>query len=81
MSMEERILAERCKAGDNDARRRAVYSFRRTFVGYLPALCQGDRATAEDLLHDCFIKVFAAIDRFSCWRRGFLEGVDGTDLR
>ena len=27
----------------------------------------GDRATAEDLLHDCFIKVFAAIDRFS-WR-------------
>ena len=66
MSMEERILAERCKAGDNDARRE-LYT---RFGGRLLGICLryvGDRATAEDLLHDCFIKVFAAIDRFS-WR-------------
>ena len=64
--MEERILAERCKAGDNDARRE-LYT---RFGGRLLGICLryvGDRATAEDLLHDCFIKVFAAIDRFS-WR-------------
>ena len=66
MSMEERILAERCKAGDNDARRE-LYT---RFGGRLLGICLryvGDRATAEDLLHDCFIKGFAAIDRFS-WR-------------
>ena len=66
MSMEERILAERCKARDNDARRE-LYT---RFGGRLLGICLryvGDRATAEDLLHDCFIKVFAAIDRFS-WR-------------
>ena len=64
--MEERILAERCKAGDNDARRE-LYT---RFGGRLLSICLryvGDRATAEDLLHDCFLKVFAAIDRFT-WR-------------
>jgi len=66
MNMEERILAERCKAGDNEARRE-LYT---RFGGRLLSIClryAGDRASAEDLLHDCFIKVFAAFDRFT-WR-------------
>lgn len=64
--MEERILAERCKAGDNEARRE-LYT---RFGGRLLSIClryAADRASAEDLLHDCFLKVFAAIDRFT-WR-------------
>lgn len=64
--MEERILAERCKVGDNEARRE-LYT---RFGGRLLSIClryAADRASAEDLLHDCFLKVFAAIDRFT-WR-------------
>ena len=60
MSMEERILAERCKAGDNDARRE-LYT---RFGGRLLGICLryvGDRATAEDLLHDCFCRIKAVL--------------------
>lgn len=66
MSMEEQILAERCKAGDNEARRE-LYA---RYGGRLMSVClryAGDRATAEDLLHDCFLKIFGAFDRFT-WR-------------
>lgn len=66
MQMEERILAERCRAADADARRE-LYT---RYGGRLLSIClrySGDRATAEDLLHDTFLKVFAAFDRF-VWR-------------
>ena len=66
MNMEERILAERCKAGDNEARRE-LYT---RYGGRLLSIClryAGDRAVAEDLLHDAFLKIFGAFDRFA-WR-------------
>ena len=77
--MEERILAERCKAGDNDARRE-LYT---RFGGRLLGICLryvGDRATAEDLLHDCFIKVFAAID-LRAWMERIAVNVSLEALR
>lgn len=64
--MEERILAERCKTGDNEARRELYIRY----GGRLMGICMryvGDRASAEDLLHDCFLKIFGAMDRFT-WR-------------
>ena len=64
--MEERILAERCKTGDNEARCELYIRY----GGRLMGICMryaGDRASAEDLLHDCFLKIFGAMDRFT-WR-------------
>ena len=56
MQMDERILAEGCREGDGAARRE-LYD---RFAGRLMAVCMryaGDRATAEDLLHDAFLKI------------------------
>ena len=53
MQMDERILAEGCREGDGAARRE-LYD---RFAGRLMAVCMryaGDRATAEDLLHDAW---------------------------
>ena len=64
MQMEERILAEGCRMGDNTARRE-LYD---RYAGRLLAICMryvGERATAEDLLHDAFLKIYGAFDRFS----------------
>ncbi len=64
MQMEERILAEGCRKGDGAARRE-LYD---RFAGRLMAVClryAGDRSTAEDLLHDAFLKIYGAFDRFS----------------
>lgn len=64
MQMEEQILAEGCRNGDTAARRE-LYD---RFAGRLMAVCMryaGDRATAEDLLHDAFLKIYGAFDKFS----------------
>ena len=64
MEMEEQILAEGCRKGDNTARRE-LYD---RYAGRLLAVClrySGDRATAEDLMHDAFLKIYGAFDRFS----------------
>ncbi len=64
--MEEFELSEKCKQGDNTARKE-LYEH---YAGRLLAICiryVGDRATAEDLLHDGFIKIFSAIQQFT-WR-------------
>lgn len=64
MRMEEQILAEGCRNGDNTARRE-LYD---RYAGRLLAICiryVGDRATAEDLVHDAFLKIFGAFDRFT----------------
>ena len=58
MQMEERILAEGCRKGDNAARKE-LYD---RYAGRLLAICMryvGERATAEDLLHDAFLKFMA----------------------
>lgn len=64
MQMEEQILAEGCSAG-SDAARRELYD---RYAGRLLAICMryaGDRATAEDLMHDAFLKIYGAIGRFT----------------
>lgn len=64
--MEEFELSEKCKQGNNTARKE-LYEL---YAGRLLAICiryVGDRSTAEDLLHDGFIKIFSAIDQFT-WR-------------
>ena len=61
--MEERILAQGCREG-NDAARRELYD---RYAARLTAVClryAGDRAAAEDLVHDAFLKIYGAFDRF-----------------
>lgn len=63
-NMEELALAEGCKKGDNTARRQ-LYDL---YGGRLLSIClryAGDRATAEDLLHDTFVKVYGAVGKFT----------------
>lgn len=62
--MKERELSERCRCGDRAAWRE-LYD---RYGGRLLALClryAGDRAAAEDLMHDAFLKIVSSIDRFS----------------
>lgn len=64
MQMEEQILAEGCSAG-SDVARKELYD---RYAGRLLAICMryaGDRTTAEDLMHDAFVKIFGAFDRFT----------------
>lgn len=71
--MTEKEMAEGCRRHDNEARR-ALYEH---FAGMLLSLlCRylTDRAEAEDLLHDGFIKVFTVIDRFTYRGEGSLKG-------
>jgi RNA polymerase sigma-70 factor (ECF subfamily) len=76
--MEEQELAERCKQGDNLARKE-LYE---RYAGRLLSIClryAGNRERAEDLMHDCFIHIFGSIDKFT-WRgtgslRAWLERV------
>lgn len=72
MGLDEQRLVEGCKRGDNAARKE-LYDL---FGGRLLSIClryTGDRATAEDLLHDTFLKVFGAIERFSYRGEGSLR--------
>lgn len=72
MQMEEEILAEGCRRGDNAARRE-LYE---RYAGRLLAICVryvGDRATAEDLLHDAFLKIYGAFGRFTYRGAGSLR--------
>lgn len=62
--MEEQILAEGCRRGDRAAQRE-LYDL---YAGRLLSIClryAGDRPMAEDLLHDAFLKLFGAFDRFT----------------
>lgn len=64
--MEERELAERCRLGDNRARK-LLYE---QYAGRMLTICLryvGDRDTAQDLLHDGFLKIFGSFDKFT-WR-------------
>lgn len=61
--MSETELAERCKKGDNLARKE-LYEL---FAERMLRLCfryTGDVDTAHDLLHDGFLKVFSAVSSF-----------------
>ena len=64
--MEEQELAGRCRQGDNLARKE-LYE---RYAGRMLSVClryTGDRETAEDLMHDCFLKLFDSFDKFT-WR-------------
>ena len=64
--MEESELAERCKEGDRNAQK-VLYE---QYAGKILAIClryAPDRPSAEDLLHDTFIKLFNSFDKFT-WR-------------
>lgn len=64
--MEELELSEQCRQGNNRARRE-LYE---RYAGRLLAIClryMSDRDTAQDLLHDGFLKIFGSFDKFT-WR-------------
>lgn len=64
--MGEQELAERCRQGDNLARKE-LYEH---YAGRMLGVClryTGDRETAEDLMHDGFLKLFDSFGKFS-WR-------------
>ena len=64
--MEEQVLAERCRQGDNLARKE-LYE---RYAGRMLGVClryAGDRETAQDLMHDGFLKLFDSFDKFT-WR-------------
>lgn len=70
--MNETELTERCRAGDNTARKE-LYE---RYAGQLLGICYryvGDKDTAEDLLHDGFIKVFDSFDKFTYRGEGSLR--------
>lgn len=72
MEWSEQILAEGCRRGDAAARRE-LYD---RYAGRLMAVClryAGDRAAAEDLLHDAFLKLYGAFDRFEYRGAGSLR--------
>ena len=58
--MEEQVLAERCRQGDNLARKELYEQY----AGRMLGVClryAGDRETAQDLMHDGFLKLFDSI--------------------
>ena len=64
--MKEQELADKCRQGDNEARR-LLYE---RYGGRLFAVCLryvADRELAQDLLHDGFLKIFESFEKFS-WR-------------
>lgn len=64
--MEEQVLAERCRHGDNDARKQ-LYE---RYASRMLAVClryAGDSDTAQDLMHDGFLKIFDSFEKFT-WR-------------
>lgn len=64
--MEEFELSEKCKQGNNLARRE-LYEL---YSGRMFGICLryiGNRDVAQDLLHDGFLKIYASFDKFT-WR-------------
>ncbi|NDV66229.1 RNA polymerase sigma factor [Bacteroides sp. 224] len=64
--MEEFELSEKCRQGDNLARKE-LYE---RYAGRMLGVClryMGDRETAQDIMHDGFLKIFSSLDKFT-WR-------------
>jgi RNA polymerase sigma-70 factor (ECF subfamily) len=70
--MNELDLVTGCKEGDNDARRFLYDSYARQMMGICYRYA-GNRETAEDLLHDGFIRVYEAIGKFEYRGEGSLR--------
>lgn len=70
--MTETELADRCKKGDNLARKELYERFAERML----CLCYryaGDEETAHDLLHDGFLKVYSSISSFTYRGEGSLR--------
>ncbi|WP_298548086.1 sigma-70 family RNA polymerase sigma factor [uncultured Parabacteroides sp.] len=70
--MTETELADRCKTGDNLARKELYERFAERML----CLCYrytGDGETAHDLLHDGFLKVYSSISSFTYRGEGSLR--------
>lgn len=64
--MEEIELSEQCRLGNNRARKELYEKY----AGRMLGIClryAGDRDTAQDFLHDGFLKIFGSFDKFT-WR-------------
>lgn len=64
--MDELNLSEQCRLGNNSARKELYEQY----AGRMLGIClryAGDRDTAQDLLHDGFLKIFGSFDKFT-WR-------------
>ncbi len=64
--MEEQQLVELCRQGNNRARKELYEQFASRMLN----IClrySGDRDTAQDLLHDGFLKIYHSFDKFT-WR-------------
>jgi len=64
--MDERTLAALCKNGD----RNALQSLYETYAPWMTGISMrytGDAESSMDILHDSFVKIFGAVDRFE-WR-------------
>lgn len=64
--MVEQELAERCGQGDNLARKELYERYSGRMLGVCLRYA-GDRDTAEDWMHDGFLKIFGSFQKFS-WR-------------
>ena len=70
--MDELNLSESCKRGENSARKILYERFaERLFT--LIFRYTADREISEDLLHDCFIKIFNSFDKFTYRGEGSLK--------
>ena len=70
--LSEKEMVERCRQGDNAARKQLYEQY----AGLLMAVCvrySGDRDTAQDILHDGFLKAFRSFDRFQYKGEGSLR--------
>lgn len=65
--MEEQELAERCKQGDKLAYKELYERYAGQMLGVCMRYLGNDKDTAEDLLHDGFLKLFNSFDKFT-WR-------------
>jgi len=70
--MNELELVEKCKKENNFARKRLYEIYSPRMMGICLRYC-GDRMTAQDLLHDGFIKVFESIQSFNYRGPGSLK--------
>lgn len=70
--MSENELSERCRQGDNVARKE-LYEL---YAGQMMAICLryiADRDIAQDVLHDGFLKIFKSFDKFAYRGEGSLK--------
>lgn len=71
-NLSEKVLAERCQQGDNVARKQLYEQFADQLMTVCIRYC-GDRDTAQDILHDGFLKAFRSFNQFQYKGEGSLR--------